>query len=143
MCTDIIMPMTCRCGSIKGAIVNGEITCDRCGMKRTSLSEATEKVLAGVAEHFGEPTSIVLRNPGALAAITKQDEYLKHKRTPDGETWFDIITDNMHPVSEGAAFTTDPEDEIELLGIAPDPIDAGQGNDDFTGAEKDVPDERE
>jgi hypothetical protein len=95
MSSEIMLPTACRCGSIKGAIVNGEITCDRIGAKRSRISEATEKFLAGVAEHFGEPTSIVLRKPDAVADIAKQDEYLKHKRTPDGETWFDIITDNI------------------------------------------------
>jgi hypothetical protein len=129
MSSEIMLPATCRCGSIKGAIVNDEITCDRCGAKRSKISEATEKFLASVAEHFGEPTSIVLRKPDVLAAIAKQDEYLKHKRSPDGETWFDIITDNIErPASEGAGFTVDPEDEIELLGIASDPIDAGPSN---------------
>lgn len=122
-----MLPATCRCGSIKGAIVNGEISCDRCKAKRNGISETTRKFLASVAEHFGEPTSIVLRTLDAVAAIAKQDEYLKRKRTPCGESWFDIITDNIAP-PESPDFIVDPEDEIELLGIAPDPIDAGLGN---------------
>jgi hypothetical protein len=129
--SEIMLPTACRCGSIKGTIVNDEIACEHCGAKRCKKSEATEKFLVSITEHFGEPTSIVLRKPDTLAAIAKQDEFLKRKRTPDGEPWFDIITDNIgRPASEGAGFTVDPED------IAPDPIDAGLGNETFPCVEE-------
>jgi hypothetical protein len=124
-----MLPTACRCGSIKGAIINGAALC-ACGAKRNKISERTTKFLAGIAEHFGEPTLVILRKPAARAAIAKQDDFLKRKRTSEGKTWFDIITNNLGQPADSNDFTVDPQQQIELLGIAPAPIDAGEGNDD-------------
>lgn len=130
---EIILPAACKCGSATGAICTDEIICNGCGEQRHKMSDTGAKFIAEVTKYFGEPASVVLRKPAALAAIAKQDEFLKRKRTPLGVTWFDIVTDNMQPASEDGGFTANPD---ELLGIAPDLIDARLGNDQSIGVEE-------
>ena len=129
----IILPATCKCGSATGALCNDEIICNDCGEQRHKMSDATAKFIAGVTKYFGEPASVVLRKSDTLTAIAKQDEFLKRKRTPFGETWFNIIADNIQPASEVGGFAADPE---ELLEIAPDLIDARPGNDKSISVEE-------
>jgi hypothetical protein len=127
MSANVTMPNTCRCGSLKAHITDGELVCAQCSAKRNAVSDLTVQFLASVTELFGEPTSaVVLRTPRALKAISEQDEFLRRKRTPYGETWFDIITDNLGP-----APVAGPDDDI-----AHEPIDAGWDNDNSFSVEE-------
>jgi hypothetical protein len=94
-----------------------------CGKHRGWVSSTSFAFLQKIVETFGRPTTpIAISRGSARAQIAKQDEYLKRKFTPEGVSWYDIIT-------EASGFAP-PSNEI-----APAPIDAGQGN-DFPRVEK-------
>jgi hypothetical protein len=93
-----------------------------CGKHRGWVSNASFAFLQKIVETFGRPTTpIAIQRGSACAQITKQDEYLKRKFTPEGVSWFDII-------SEASGFAPESSSPEETNEIAPAPIDAGQGN---------------
>jgi hypothetical protein len=93
-----------------------------CGRHRGWVSNASFAFLQKIVETFGRPdTPIAIHRGSALAQIAKQDEYLKRKFTPEGVSWYDVISEASGFVSESAS----PEETTE---IAPAPIDAGEGN---------------
>jgi hypothetical protein len=142
------LPGTCRCGSLKAILTGNQLVCTQCGRQRGTLCETTTQFLASVTARFGEPTTAIFRKPQALKRIAEQDAYLKHNRTFNGETWFDIIMRELEKNrAANPGFTLDPKNEIpenEIDEIAPAPDGAEQGNDDDDfSAGKDIPDERE
>jgi hypothetical protein len=88
----------------------------RCGKHRGWVSNVSYAFLQKIVETFGRPdTPIAIHRGSALSQIAKQDEYLKRKFTPEGVSWYDVI-------SEASGFASEETNEI-----APAPIDAGEG----------------
>jgi hypothetical protein len=94
----------------------------RCGKHRGWVSNASYAFLLKVVETFGRlETPIAICRGSALSQIAKQDEYLKRKFTPEGVSWYDVI-------SEASGFASESTSSEETNKIAPAPIDAGEGN---------------
>jgi hypothetical protein len=93
-----------------------------CGRHRGWVSNVSYAFLQKIVETFGRPTTpIAIQRGSALSRVAKQDEYLKRKFTPEGVSWYDII-------SEASGFASESTSSEETNEIAPEPIDAGQGN---------------
>jgi hypothetical protein len=121
---EVELPNKCTCGSNVALIGAGKamhkasLHC-RCGKHRGWLSNASYNFVRKIVETLGRPQQPIAIHRGSIfSQIAKQDEYLKRKFTPDGRSWYDVIT-------EASGF--DPSSE-EIDGIAPTPIDAGEGN---------------
>jgi hypothetical protein len=100
-----------------------------CGRHRGWVSNASFAFLQMIVETFGRPTTpIAIQRGSALSQIAKQDAYLKRKFTPEGVSWYDVI-------SETSGFAPESTSSEETNEIAPAPIDAGQGN-EFPRVEK-------
>ena len=116
MAVTITLRDPCRCGYTRGFADGSKIVCVDCNAKRGTLSETTQRFIAGVTELFGQlKEPVILRKPNALQKIKEQDRYLQMKFTLDGRTWFGIISDiadGMH-VDETDVGLADPEKETE------------------------------
>jgi hypothetical protein len=94
-----------------------------CGRHRGWVSNVSYAFLQKIISTFGRPgTPIAIQRGSAIAQIAKQDEYLKRKFTPEGVSWYDVITEASGFAPES---TSSSEETNE---IAPAPIDAGEGN---------------
>jgi hypothetical protein len=109
------LPSVCKCGCHDGTITAGNaVVCTACGATRVNISPMTQSVLAGIAQHFGElKEPVVFRRSSAIAQITKQDEFLQRKSTPDGKSWFDVITEHLGKEDDEFIPIADPENEAE------------------------------
>ena len=108
----VTLPHTCKCGALRGLLVDGKIACADCGVDRGTLPDTTQRFVAGIVAHFGEPKEpIVLRKPDVAAKITEHDAFLKRKFTRDGKTWFDIIRQAAAGLVGDEHFIVDPEQE--------------------------------
>jgi hypothetical protein len=72
-----------------------------------SICEPGEQPLSGWLHRDCEPVflgrhdDMIFRRPAAaMAAIKKQDEFLKRKFSPTGKSWFDIITECFDDADE-------------------------------------------
>ena len=109
----VALPHTCtKCHELRGALIDGKITCADCGGDRGTLSDETRRFIAGIVTHFGELREpVVLRKPGVVAKIRAQDDFLKRKFTRDGKAWFDIITQTAARLVGEEHPLLDPEEE--------------------------------
>jgi hypothetical protein len=118
-----------KCPSCEGAVAligtgsgphKAALRCG-CGKHRGWVSNVSYAFLQKIVETFGRPTTPIAINRGsALSQIAKQDEYLKRKFTPEGVSWYDVISEVSGFASESTSSETNE--------IAPAPIDAGEGN---------------
>ena len=113
MPVSVALPHTCtKCHELRGSLIDGKITCADCGADRGTLSDETQRFIAGIVTHFGELREpVVLRKPGVVAKIKAQDEFLKRKFTRDGKAWFDIITQAAAELVGEEHTLLDPEEE--------------------------------
>ena len=107
--SNAMRPSACKCGTVTGTIADDKVVCSSCGEKRANIATSTAKFLANVVQLFGEPVEpTIFRSKRALEKIKQQDEYLKRRRTPTGQTWFEVITDPIN----GGGIADEPTSEI-------------------------------
>jgi hypothetical protein len=109
----------CKCGATTGTITADSVICIGCATKRVNLSATAKAFLTGITSNFGEPNdAVIFRRPSAIEQINKQDAFLKRKRTPSGESWFDIITRCLDENFLGEV--TEPEIATDPIGTEPE-----------------------